>query len=102
VRSRRPCGASEKQREAEARALHKRRQRLLLQAVHGARRAQEIRAFVAELETCASAQALDDAVLAQWKVWTLGQADAMDVRVQPAHALAEWLRQFELGIGDAQ
>lgn len=84
-------------REAEVRALYNRRQRLLLRAIDRARRAQEIRALVADLAASQATGDVDEETLAQWKVWALGQADALDLRVQPPAVLAEWVRGFELG-----
>lgn len=83
-------------REAEVRALHNRRQRLLLRAIERARRAQEIRVFVADLSSSQATGDVDEAGLARWRVWALGQADALDLRVQPRSVLAEWVRGFEL------
>jgi hypothetical protein len=84
-------------REAEVRALHHRRQGLLLRAIDWARRAQEIRAFVADLAACQTTGGADEEGLARWEGWAPGQADALDLRVQPAAALAEWVRGFLLG-----
>lgn len=84
-------------REAEVRALHNRRQRLLLRAIDRARRAQEIRAFVAEMESSPSVLLANAAALAQWKVWALAQADFMDLRVQPSQGIDEWLAEFGFG-----
>jgi hypothetical protein len=84
-------------REAEVRALHDRRQRLLLRAIDRARRAQEIRAFVADLAASPATGEVDEEALARWKAWALGQADALDLRVQPPAVLADWVRGFELG-----
>ena len=83
--------------EAEVRALHSRRQRLLLRTIDRTRRAQEIRAFVADLAASQATGDVDEEGLARWKVWALAQADALDLRVQPPAVLAEWVRGFELG-----
>ena len=82
-------------REVEVRALHSRRQRLLLRAIDRARRAQEIRAFVADLAASQATGDVDEEGLARWKVWALAQADALDLRVQPPAVHAEWVRGFE-------
>ena len=88
-------------REVEIRALHNRRQRLLLRAIDRVGRAQEIRAFVAELAARQASGGADEEGFTQWKVWALGQADALDLLVQPPAVLAEWVRGFELGTENA-
>ena len=84
-----------KRRKAQARTLLLRRQRLLLRAVLGARRSDEIRRFVAAIEGSAAAKAGDGRSLAPWKVRVLAQADAMDLRTQSGAELGEWLREFK-------
>jgi hypothetical protein len=88
-------------REAEVRALNHRRQRLLLRAIDRARRAQEIRAFVADLEAGQVSGGVDEQGFTRWKAWALGQADSMDLLSQQPAVLAEWIRVFELGGEDA-
>jgi hypothetical protein len=88
-------------REAEVRSLHDRRQRLLLHAIDRARRAQEVRAFVADLTARQATGGADEEGFARWKVWALWQADAMDLRVQPPAVLTEWVRAFELAADGA-
>jgi hypothetical protein len=83
-------------REAEARALQSRRRRLLHRAVDRARRAQEIRALVADLQSSPAAQGVDQEGFARWQAWALAQADHMDLRVQSPSVLAEWVCGFEL------
>lgn len=84
-------------REAEVRALHTRRHRMLARAIDRAQKADQMRKFVEELQARAAAQGVDDEAMARWKVWALAQADAMDLRVQSAKVLEEWVEGFELG-----
>lgn len=87
--------------EAEARALAERRHRLLLRAVDRIRRADEIRALAAAMEASMSGHGEAGVAFEQWKAWALGQADAMDLRVQPPQQLAQWIAGFALEAGGA-
>jgi len=88
-------------REAEARALSERRHRLLVRAVDRIRRADEIRGLVAAMEATLSGHGEADGAFERWKAWALEQADAMDLRVQPAQELVQWIGGFALEAGGA-
>lgn len=82
--------------EAEALALHRERQRLLLQATAGLRRSDEIRALVASVETSAAVNGIEPELLATWKQWVLAQAERMDLRSWSGQELGQWLQAFRL------
>lgn len=89
------------QREAEVRALSERRHRLLVRAVDRIRRADEIRGLVAAMAASLSGHGEVDGAFERWKAWALEQADAMDLRVQPAQELVQWIGGFALEDGGA-
>ncbi|MGD9835489.1 MAG: hypothetical protein AB7U92_22290 [Piscinibacter sp.] len=83
-------------REAEARALLWKRQRLMMQASAGLRRSDEIRTLVAAVEASAAAGGIDTDLVMAWKRWVLEQADRMDLRAWSAPELGQWLKAFDL------
>lgn len=96
MRQRRPKGGERERREAQARALLLKRQRLVLRAAAGLRRSDEFRALVAAIEGSAAAQDLDADLLALWIGWVLEQADRVDMRVRSAVEIEKWVGEFGL------
>ncbi|APF85464.1 hypothetical protein HI806_01005 [Ralstonia solanacearum] len=104
--TRRRVDAARKAREAEERkrqeiaaaaaALKKQREDLLNSAMNGRDRADRLRTLVSEVEASLTAEGHADERFVTWKLWVLGEADAIDLRKRTGQELLQWLDGFQL------
>ncbi|MHA6911106.1 hypothetical protein ACQUJS_22290 [Ralstonia pseudosolanacearum] len=104
--TRRRVDAARKAKEAEERkrqeiaaaaaALKKQREDLLNSAMSGRDQADRLRTLVSEVEASLTAEGHADERFITWKVWALGEADALDLRKRTGQELLQWLDGFQL------